>query len=314
MVNVWLECMWRPLALVCLETEQAQTQTRQLLAEALMATLAAIEVAGESRTPFAAAVEWPAALAEVTHVLSLIMASWGWRVRLGSKVAATQDGAPDDPTNAATSADPASLGHSMENAKTPLLKLAARFSRSVHTAPLLCSRTAERWPQVQVLARRRRQMLCRAFTDLGVDTRGIVEAATEAVRVRPSRAFLSGSAKKRRRLSQIATPRRARRRLSKMANKRRRKKDISDDDSDVPSVQQPHLETLEDPMSEGHTKRHHREDHKDLADEGHSRQCREDFRDQRKGRVKKAKRALQGPRPEDLIQVKLQRRALAFGF
>jgi len=147
-----------------------------------------------------------------------------------------------------------------ENAKAPLVKLADRFSSycTEHLAGI-----AERWPEVQSLARRRRQTLCRAFLDLGVDTRGIVEAATEAVRVRPSRAFLSGSAKRHRRQSllDLATPKRGRR-LSKMVHRRRPKKELcSDDDSDAPSTQKPRLAKAVDDeprdRAKGKQQRHH---------------------------------------------------------
>lgn len=318
MVNVWLECMWRPLALVCLETKQEQMQTRQLLAEALLATLAAIEVAGESRTPFAAAPEWPAAVAEVAHVLSLIMASWEWRVRSGSgKAAATATRrasvAAEDPYMVVTSAE-SSPGLIMENAKGPLLKLAARFSSS---GAQDVAGVAESWTQVQSEAKRRCQVLCSAFASLGVDTSGIVTAATEAVRVRPSRAFLSGPVKRRRRISKIATrtPRRARR-LSRMGGKQRRKKaNLSDDDSDAPTpavqdpyhqVEDPHFSASEDAAA---TKRQRRE-----------KPCEADLCENHAKRASKALRRQRGPHHDEddeedtNAQVKLQRRALAFGF
>jgi hypothetical protein len=295
MVNVWLECMWRPLALVCLETsrEHAQPREVQLLAEALLATLAAVEVAGESRTPFASAAEWPVAVAEVAHVLSLIIASWGWRARAKSKE--TGETAAGDVDKGAEPPE-AAAGIGVDNAKQPLLKLAARFSAAVGRE---LPGAAERWPQARLLASHRRDSLSRAFVSLGVDTPGIVEAATEAVRVRPSRAFLSGSGKRQHRIS--CTPRRARR-LSKMAKKRRGKRQLlSDDDSDAPpSSQKPG----KDPLCETWQQR--------------LRQERSSMQDLRKSKVRKAAKAItDAPSQEDVLlraRVKMQRQALSLGF
>merc|ERR1740133_958029 len=73
-------------------------------------------------------------------------------------------------------------------------------------------------------------MLRHAFAELGVDTCTIVDAATEAARVRPSQAFFSCDGRK------AARPQRQKncRRLSKMAKKRRKKDVPSDDDSEGP--------------------------------------------------------------------------------
>jgi len=356
MVKAWLECMWRPLALICLEAKQDQAQSRQLLAEALLATLAAIEVAGESRTPFAAAAEWPAAISEVAHVLSLITASWGWNLRrqrlrasevaTATEVAAkpcpagcgyqvtwhathccqrcaddcrhgkhkhgaghrhgkrcekklmTETLASSAPSQSRASAEPP-LGENSSNSKEPLLKLAARFSAAASEHMLTVPET---WPEAE--ARKRRHVLSRAFADLGVDTRGIVEAATEAVRVRPSRAFLSGSAKQKHRksIAVAGTSKRARR-FSKMAHKRRpRKSLLSDDDSDAPIAQKPRHESL------------NVESAVDVVDA----ECvpKEVRRNGTAWQARK-KSAASERLPEDSemkAQVKMQRTAIAFGF
>jgi hypothetical protein len=179
------------------------------------------------------------------------------------------------------------------------LKLAARFSAAASEHRLTVPET---WPEAE--ARKRRHVLSRAFADLGVDTRGIVEAATEAVRVRPSRAFLSGSAKQKHRksIAVAGTSKRARR-FSKMAHKRRpRKSLLSDDDSDAPTAQKPRHESL------------NVESAVDVVDA----ECvpKEVRKTCSTGQARKKSAALERL-PEDSemkAQVKMQRTAIAFGF
>lgn len=220
-LNVWLECIWRPLALLCLECKQ-DASARHLLAEALLAILVAIEVAGEARSHFATSPDWPAAGAEISHVLTLILNSWGWHRR---GLARCDTVASDMTTDACTG------GQSVESMKAPLMKLASRFcTRFVETE----SNIADTWQAVELAARRRRESLRAAFAKQGVDTPAIVRSATEVIRVRPSRAFLSGARQRQRRASLLALSPRQKRRASIKANKRRQKKAvISDDDSDA---------------------------------------------------------------------------------
>jgi len=303
--------------LVCLETKQEQCHLRQLLAEALLATLAAIEVAGESRTPFATAPEWPAAVAEVAHALALIMASWGWRSQRSSKRCIGLDAASADRRSSkggahvprlsqgaecrlsqGVSTKAAAVAQNMENAKTPLLKLAARFTASV-THNL--SGAVERWPQIQALAKKRCEVLRCAFAELGVDTCTIVEAATEAPRLRPSQTSFSCDA------GMGARPQRKQncRRLSKMARKRRKKDIPSDDDSEgpPPSAKNPRFDDPSDPIEAS------------TQEDASVSQSAKVPRKAKKIKVE-AKEEIIDPvqRAKEAEELKARRRALAFGF
>jgi len=224
-LQVWLECVWRPLALICLECKQ-DASARQLLAEALLAILAATEVAGEARSHFTAALDWPAAGAEISYVLSLILNSWGWHARGLARC----DTAASDIT-----VDASAATQNAENMKTPLMKLASRFC--TRFADIEISETADAWQTLEIVARRRRENLREAFAKQGIDTTAIVRSATEVIRVRPSRAFLSGKQQRQRRASLALSTPRQKRRASVKGNKRRQlrqqKTTISDDDSDA---------------------------------------------------------------------------------
>lgn len=209
-VNAWLECMWRPLVLISLEAAQESAATRQLLADALSATLVAIDVADQSRAPFAMAGTWPTVVTEIGHTPSLVIDAWGLN---------SADGHVSGP-------------HGAEEAiRAPLLKLRARFAE-LPSQSEECEEDefSELWSsRIRLPALARRERLREAFIELGVDTPAVVKSGTEAIRIRPSRAFFSQTGRIRRRLSLMAlTPRR---RQHQPQKKRSRKQAVSDDDS-----------------------------------------------------------------------------------
>jgi hypothetical protein len=213
-LTVWLECIWRPLALLCLETKQ-DAHARHLLVESLLATLAAIEVARETHSHFASASDWPQIISEVSCVLSLIVSTWGWYKHEG--------------------ADATCEGHWNETARAPLLRLVARFKAACADDGV---NGLEKWESLQDVAMKRRDNLRVSFSNLGVNIQAIVESATESIRIRPSRAFIAGKRQRRRRTTRAMTPRQHQQLFGKGSKRRQKKVVVSDDDSEAPSLQE----------------------------------------------------------------------------
>lgn len=186
-VQAWLQAIWRPLALACLELSPREPlATCQMLTEALLAALAAVEAASESCSRGSADADpWARGplLAEVAHVLRLIVARWGC-----SGGAADPDAPPAAAGGAAPqpAAEPATAAAAPPIA-TPLLRLANRFALAAGAAAD-GEETAEHWTRARKEAEERRQGLMATFEELGVDTVSMVQAAREVMYARLGRA------------------------------------------------------------------------------------------------------------------------------
>mmetsp|Transcript_116401 Transcript_116401/g.201263 ORF Transcript_116401/g.201263 Transcript_116401/m.201263 type:complete len:269 (+) Transcript_116401:3-809(+) len=221
-VKLWLECIWRPLALICLEATH-EPATTVMLAEALLATLVAVGVAEESRASLSAAGNWEDAVAEVAHVLGKIISLWGWVVKpAGRGITWIR------PEGASAGGPTGTVGLNFEAVATPLLKLSMRLS-SLQAQHL--ESAADQWLATCVIAERRRQRLRQSLKDKEVNINVIVEAATEAVL---RRAFQGGAAVRPRRRHSFQGA------AAAAARKRRAaRRPASDDDSDNEAVAVP---------------------------------------------------------------------------
>jgi len=230
--RLWLECVWRPLVLLCLE---APAEQQQPLAEALLAAPpAALETAAGGGV-------WGDALVEVAHALGLVLARWGLGAGGGNSAGGVGGGASAGGVDGAVASS--------------LLRLAARLSAGV--PPAAAAATEAAWPRLLIRVRHRCGRLRNTFEVLGVDAAAVVRAASAAAaaaaEVRHPSAVAAPFARRcslRRRsllssanasaskgvAKTAAVARRARARRA-----RRKSRMASDDDSDQPSPKRARL-------------------------------------------------------------------------
>jgi len=168
MAKTWLRCVWRPLALLCLEAVDDET----LLAELLVAALSPVEAVGGA-APLSAAEAWPAIAREVREACQQIAVAWRKRKSIDT---------------AAPSVDGGSSGGVMAVARRAAERLAEidlpRGADPEHSD----AEGSGSWTEACKIARERRQQLRKVLKeDLNVDTKRLLANATEAFKAHESR-------------------------------------------------------------------------------------------------------------------------------
>jgi len=166
MANTWLQCVWRPVALLCVENVDDEA----LLAELLIAALGPVEAVGGAAPLSVAAEAWPGIAREVREASQQIAMAWRKRKSLDT---------------AAPAAEGSSGG---------VMAVARRAAERLRGLPrgadpeVSDGESSQSWVEASKLARERRLILRKVLKeDLQVDTKRLLGSATEAFKAHESR-------------------------------------------------------------------------------------------------------------------------------